>query len=184
MSLTINEYNKIAEKIIVHYTRGMADKDIIRNDPEVIGEAIRQLHIADETYDPTKGMTLNSWRYTRVKYVIKTRYAQIKTQRTREVQLGGLTNGMLTTIDTISNEHNKVSINPLSELIRREEAEHVHFLLRNAALSENERKSVSMYYLDGMTMKTIADELKVSVQMIDQHIKNALYELRIASGVQ
>ena len=174
---TLEEYTKIARRTIAAYAPtirvGLAD-EMLRNE-DAVANIAHAIIMADWKFDG-RGDKLG-YRKDQIVWAIKSyrnRSAKHSTRRMLSLDHAMGDTGM----DSFGSKIPDGSLGPADTAEQSEMQKMVHNLLDCGVLTEIQKESVSLHYLEGKTMQEIATQRGVSRQNIHVLIQRSLKELR------
>lgn len=176
--ITVQDYRKIAKKVINHYCKKSVLAQKLLRSEESIGNIAGRIMKADHTYKPGTHLNKRSWRGRCARWALLKEIKQLKPpKKIKIISLDTLSADTLQSPDDISPTENFSS----GEKIRKARRQ-VQYLLENSGLTPIQNKCVRMYYLGEMTYLEIGQSLGISKQAVQQNVAKALRAMKFIGG--
>jgi RNA polymerase sigma factor (sigma-70 family) len=176
--LSVDEYVKIAQKVVVHYLgmRNNLTKEIL-NSEDVLANIATSIMMSDWRYEEGHNNAIESYRYRGAITAILN-YMKYKKHRK-------YTRSLNSSIDEDNNQlyaetADISNLTPDSILMKEQEYSVLNDLIYkpNTVLSDRDREIVQYYFYDGLTYQEISEKYSISRERVRQVIEESLSKIR------
>lgn len=200
--LSLNEYVQISKKVISFYCK--KNKELVRHllsSDDAISSIAENLMMGDWRWKPsyekkiydkdgnflgikTLEISRHSYRNKCAVWAIKTYLEQScnkKNQRLDSLDFTYKQDGEadIDLYDLIEDNNSP----PVDQSVDDSTKRKVSFLLNNSKLSDSQRASIQLYFMEGLTFEQAGAKLGITKQGVQQNVEKALNNMRLTAGL-
>jgi predicted DNA-binding protein (UPF0251 family) len=201
--LSLNEYVQISKRVISFYCK--KNKGLVRrllSSDDAISSIAENLMMGDWRWKPTYEKKIydkdgnflgtktleisrHSYRNKCAVWAIKTYLEQSSNKKNQRLDSldfrGGDSYGLNSDMYNVIEDKNAPPVDQFfDDTVKRK----VSFLLNNSKLSEAQRASVQLYFLEGLTFEEAGVKLGITKQGVQQNVEKALSNMRFTAGLK